>query len=127
MTYVLDLHSKWMKSPEFRAEYEALHSEFEIINALIRARVDAGLTQTQIAERMGTTQSAVARLEGGSSNPSIKTLDKFAKATGTQVRIWFEPVEQGASDNGKDCSITEIENYAEKVDVDTGRTVELPT
>ena len=93
MTHLKELQKKWMKNPKFRAEYEALHLEFEIMNALIRARLRSGLTQAQIAERMGTTQSAVARLEGGRSNPSIRTLERYAEATGTRIRIWFEPVD----------------------------------
>ena len=96
MTYVRELRKKWMKDPEFRAEYDALHVEFETINSLIRARMRSGLTQSQIAERMGTSQSAVARLEGGRSNPSMRTLERYAEATGTRVRIWLEPVETDA-------------------------------
>ena len=92
MTKLSDLHKEWMKDPKFRAEYEALHLEFELIRAMIHARVQSGLTQAQIAERMGTTLSVVARLEGGKSNPSMRTLDRFAKATGTRVRLSFEPI-----------------------------------
>lgn len=102
MSHVSELRKKWMKDPEFRAEYEALHLEFEIMGALIRARTQSGLTQADIAKRMGTAQSAVARLEGGRSNPSMKTLDRFAKATGTRVRIWFEPLGTDRSNDDED-------------------------
>ena len=103
MTYLKELRERWMKNSKFRAEYEALGPEFDLIRALISARIQSGLTQTQIAERMGTTQSAVARLEGGRSNPSMKTLAKYAKATGTRLRISFEPVpdDQSAADEGE--------------------------
>lgn len=107
MTHISELRKKWMKDPEFRAEYEALYLEFEIMGALIRARTQSGLTQADIAKRMGTTQSAVARLEGGRSNPSVRTLDRFAKATGTRVRIWFEPISeaQAAHDDDDSASV----------------------
>ena len=98
MTKLSDLHTEWMKDPEYRSEYNALGPEFELIKALIRARIQSGLTQTQIAERMKTTQSAVARLEGGRSNPSAKTLLKYAKATGTRLKISFEPLEVEADE-----------------------------
>ena len=115
MTKLSDLHKEWMKDPKFRAEYEALHLEFELIRAMIHARVQSGLTQAQIAERMGTTQSAVARLESGRSNPSAKTLEKYAKATGTRLRIGFEPIEGDAvsdieSENHEPIASPELES-----------------
>lgn len=69
MTRVRDLHEQWMKDPEYRAEYEKLGPEFEFIGALIKARAEAGLTQEELAHRMGTTQSVIARLEGGVFGP----------------------------------------------------------
>lgn len=86
-----DLHSKWMKDPEYRQEYDALAAEFDLARALIEARAHAGLTQEQLAERMDTSQSAVARMESGKIMPSGRTLERFAKATGTRLRISFEP------------------------------------
>lgn len=86
------LSDQWFKDPEFVREYDALEEEFALATALVKARADAGLTQEEIARRMGTTQSAVARLEGGKSRPSTTTLAKFAKATGTRLRVSFERV-----------------------------------
>ena len=86
------LFDEWHKDPEYMREYEALEEEFALAAALIRARADSGLTQEEIAVRMGTTQSAIARLEGGKSRPSTTTLAKFAKATGTRLRVSFERV-----------------------------------
>ena len=86
------LFSEWRKDPEYVREFEAQAEEFTLATALIKARADAGLTQEEIARRMGTTQSAVARLEGGKSRPSTTTLSKFAKATGTKLRVSFERV-----------------------------------
>jgi ribosome-binding protein aMBF1 (putative translation factor) len=86
-----DLHKEWMKDPGYRAEYEALEEEFAFDSALIEARTNAGLTQEQLAERMKTTQAAIARLESGRVKPSTRTLERFAKATRHRLRIHFEP------------------------------------
>jgi ribosome-binding protein aMBF1 (putative translation factor) len=90
-TTVDELHKKWMKNPKYRGEYESLKEEFSLSAALIEARARAGLTQEQVAQRMKTTQAVVARLEGGANMPSTRTLEKYAKATGTRLKISFEP------------------------------------
>lgn len=84
MTSVRTLHQKWMKNQKYREAYEAQRSEFELANELIRARVKAGLSQADLAASMGTTQSAVARIESGKHWPSKKTLEGYARATGTR-------------------------------------------
>ena len=89
---VNELHNEWLKNPEYQLEYEALEEEFSLTAALIEARGRAGLTQEQVASRMNTTQAVVARLEGGGSKPSTRTLEKYARATGSRLRITFEPV-----------------------------------
>jgi ribosome-binding protein aMBF1 (putative translation factor) len=91
MTKVDDLHKKWMKGKEYRKEYDALAPEFELARAVIDARVTAGLTQEQLAQRMDTTQSVIARLESGRTRPSTQTLERLAVATGTRLKISFEP------------------------------------
>jgi transcriptional regulator with XRE-family HTH domain len=91
MTNVSDLHRKWMKSREYRKAYEELAPEFALAHAVIEARVSAGLTQQQLARRMETTQSVVARLESGRTRPSTQTLERLAAATGTRLKISFEP------------------------------------
>lgn len=90
-TRIDDLHAKWMKRPEYRKEYAALEEEFTLTRALIMARSRAGLTQQEVAKRMKTTQAVIARLESGGSLPSTRTLERFAKATGSRLRISFEP------------------------------------
>src|SRR6266576_1065563 len=90
-TTVDDLHKKWMKSPKYRREYEALEEEFSLVAALIEARARAGLTQEQVAQRMKTTQAVIARLEGGGSMPSTRTLERYTEATGSRLKITFEP------------------------------------
>ena len=92
MIKIRDLHKKWMKDPEYRREYDALEEEFALIAAVAKARARAGLSQAQLAKRMKTTQSAVARLESGRGKPSTRTLTRFAKATGHRLKISFEPV-----------------------------------
>ncbi len=69
MTRIRELHEQWMNNPEYRAEYERLASEFELARALIEARTEAGLTQEELADRMRTTQSAIARMESGKRFP----------------------------------------------------------
>jgi ribosome-binding protein aMBF1 (putative translation factor) len=85
-----DLAREWLQDPEFRAEYDALEDEFALATALIEARARAALTQAQVAERMGTTQAVIARLESGRAKPSTRTLERFARATGMRLRIHFE-------------------------------------
>jgi len=94
MTKIMDLHKKWMKDPNYRREYEALDEEFALIAEVAKARARAGLSQAQLAKRMKTTQSTIARLESGRGRPSTRTLDRFAKATGHRLKISFEPVKR---------------------------------
>jgi transcriptional regulator with XRE-family HTH domain len=87
--------ARWRKDPEYVASYDALEDEFALINALIGARAQANMTQEQVAKAMGTTQAAIARMEGGRL-PSTRTLQRFAEATGTKLRISFEPIKKPA-------------------------------
>ncbi|WP_374624222.1 helix-turn-helix domain-containing protein [Devosia sp.] len=87
MTKIAELKKRLMHSPQFRAEYEKADAEFAVIEALVRARTGAGLTQTELAKRIGTTQSAIARLEGGGTSPSLATLRRYAEATGTRLQV----------------------------------------
>ena len=80
---------RWKKDPKFVAAYDALEKEFAIASAMIKARADADMTQEQVAKAMGTTQAVVARLESGKILPSTRTLERFAKATKTRLRISF--------------------------------------
>lgn len=77
--------------PEVRTAYDALGAEFAFLDEVLRARAEAGLTQAEVAERVGTTQSAIARLESGAlkHSPSIATLQKYAKALGYRVEVKF--------------------------------------
>lgn len=88
-----ELKRELVRDPEVRQEYERLGPEFEVVRALVEARARAGLTQAQVAERMGTKQSVIARLEGGRSAPTWKTLQRYASATGSRLRV---PLEAGS-------------------------------
>lgn len=85
------LFAEWRKDAEFMAAYDALEEEFALANALIGARTNANLSQAELAEKMQTSQSAIARLESGRTWPSTRTLRKLAEATGTKLRISLEP------------------------------------
>jgi len=86
------LKKRWMKEPGFRKGYEALEPEFALAQMLISARTRAKLSQAELAKKMGTSQSTVARLESGGAKPSLQTLERFAKATGSRLRVSLEPL-----------------------------------
>jgi transcriptional regulator with XRE-family HTH domain len=75
--------------PEVRAAYDRLAEEFAFLDQVLKARVESGLTQAEVAERVGTTQSAIARLESAAPkhSPSISTLQKYAHALGYRVEV----------------------------------------
>ena len=87
---VRDLHAKWMKKSGYAKAYAALAPEYELASAIIEARKKAKLTQAELAERMHTTQTAIARLESGRTMPSTRTLKRIAEATKTRVQVRFE-------------------------------------
>ena len=87
MTKLKDLKARFMEDSAFREEYARIDEEYALIEALVRARSAAKLTQAELARRLGTTQSAVARLEGGRVSPSFATLRRYAEATGTRLTV----------------------------------------
>jgi transcriptional regulator with XRE-family HTH domain len=89
--------------PEVRAEYDKLAEEFELLDEILKARAASGVTQAQLAERIGTTQSAVARMENALANgrkhsPTIATLRRYAAALGYRVQVRL--VKEGRAKNG---------------------------
>jgi ribosome-binding protein aMBF1 (putative translation factor) len=82
-----EIKAELLSDPEVKREYDALAPEFEFSAELLRARLRAGLSQAELAERMGTSQSAIARLESGQTLPSTKTLLRFAEATGSKIKL----------------------------------------
>jgi transcriptional regulator with XRE-family HTH domain len=77
--------------PEVKKAYDELDSEFAFLDEVLKARTESGLTQAEVAARVGTTQSAIARLESGASkhSPSIATLQRYASALGYRVEVHF--------------------------------------
>ena len=88
---LLDKLPELMKDPEFAAAWQEAEEEFSIAREVIRARTAAGLSQQELAERLHTTQSAIARLESGSHAPSVSTLKRVAQATHSKLRIELVP------------------------------------
>ncbi len=87
MSSIKKLKSQWLSDAKVKSAYNTMTPEFALARTLIAARVKAGLTQEEVAERMGTTQSVIARLEAGKSLPSIKSVYRYAEATGTTPTI----------------------------------------
>lgn len=86
------LKRELLDKPGVRAAYDAQGAEFAIVHELIAARMRAGLTQEQLAQRMGTTQSVIARLEGGKRTPSMSTVQRYAQAAGCKAVFRLEPL-----------------------------------
>lgn len=87
MTKLADLHARFMTDPNYTAAYIEADAEYSVIEAMIKARVAAGMTQVEVAAKAGTTQSAIARLEGGRVSPTVETLRKYAKAVGKRLKV----------------------------------------
>ena len=80
---------KQLQNPDFKAEWDALEPELSIMQAVIDARKESGLTQQQLAERTGISQADISKLENGNANPSLKTLQRLASAMDKKLKISF--------------------------------------
>lgn len=78
-----------LKDPEFKKEYDTLEPQFAVIQAIIDARREKGITQKELSELTGIAQGDISKLENGSANPSIKTLKRVASALGKRLKIEF--------------------------------------
>ena len=78
-----------LQNDEFRREYDALEPEYTIMQAMIAARNEKGITQKELSVRSGIAQGDISRLENGNANPSIRTLQRLAAAMGKTLRIEF--------------------------------------
>lgn len=85
-----NLKDKAFQDPEVKAEYDRLSEEFSLIDALITMRKESGLTQEDLAEKMGTQKGNISRLEKGRGNPSWKTLQSYAHACGFEITMNFK-------------------------------------
>lgn len=86
-----DFLQEQLQDPEFRKEYEALQPEHAVVQAIIDARKNAGLTQKELSERTGIAQGDINKLENGNANPSIRTLQRLAAAMGMTLKVEFLP------------------------------------
>ncbi len=84
-----ELKTRALERADVKTEYDRLDEEFRFLDEFLKARAAAGVTQAEVAERIGTTQSAVARLESGRGkhSPSIATLEKYAHALGCRLEL----------------------------------------
>lgn len=80
-----------MKNKEYRKVYERMKPKYELANSLIAIRLKKKLSQKKLAERIGTKQPVISRLESMASKPSFSLLDKISKALGVKLRIYFQP------------------------------------
>ena len=98
-----ELKSRSLARDEVRAEFDKLEEEFAFLDEFLKARAAAGVSQAEIAERMGTTQSAVARLESGRGkrSPSLASLRKYARALGYRVDLRLVKVKQNVKSQGR--------------------------
>ena len=90
MARISEMHKRWVKAPSYRKAYEALEKEFVLASAVVDLRKSSGLTQEELARKMGTTQPVLARIESGRGRPSMRTLERPAEATGSRLVIRFE-------------------------------------
>ncbi len=86
-----DFLQEQLQEPELKKEYEALQPERAIIQAIIDARKQSGLTQKELSERSGIAQGDISRLERGNANPSIRTLQRLAAGMGMRLKLEFIP------------------------------------
>ena len=81
-----------LRDPEFKAEWDALEPERQIIRAMLEGRERADLTQQELAEASGITQADISRLENGTANPSLRTLKRLASGMGMRLKVDFVPM-----------------------------------
>ena len=88
--YAKDTLNELMKDPDFAKEWESMEPEFQIIKAMIDARNEKGITQKELSSRTGITQGDISKLENGTANPSLRTLQRIAEGLGKNLVIQFK-------------------------------------
>jgi len=76
-----------MKNPKFKEAYDALEPEYQLANALIKARISRKMTQIEVAEKAGVSRTVIARLESGTTNPTLGTISRVASALGKELKL----------------------------------------
>ncbi len=110
---------EWRRDSKYVEAYDALEEEFALARLFIDARTNAGLSQRQLASKMKTSQSYIARLEGGREKPSTTTLRRFAEATGHRLVIGFESVDRRSRGTGRIKPVTFNLNRKERGAMET--------
>ena len=80
-----------LRDPEFKAEWDALEPERQIMRAIVEGRDEQALTQKQLSEMTGITQADISRFENGTGNPSLRTLKRLAEGLGMSLKVEFDP------------------------------------
>lgn len=91
MSSYRDYKEKALQNPEVKEEYDALEPEYDIIQAMISARVDQNITQKELSARTGITQADISRIENGTRNPSLSMVKRLAEGLGMQLKLEFVP------------------------------------
>ncbi len=89
MTNFKDFLNEQLKDENFKKEYDALRPEMAIIQAMIDARKDSGMTQKELSEKTGINQADISKLENGTANPSLRTLQRLADGMGMVLKLEF--------------------------------------
>ena len=89
MTNFKDFLNEQLKDENLKKEYDALEPEFTIIKAMIDARKDTGMTQKELSEKTGINQADISKLENGTANPSLRTLQRLADGMGMVLKLEF--------------------------------------
>lgn len=84
--------NKCLEDSNFKKEYDDLEPEYDIINAMIKARKEQGLTQKQLSELTGISQADISRIENGTRNPSLEMIKRLATGMGMRLKLEFIPV-----------------------------------
>lgn len=92
MSSYKDYKQKALQNPEVKMEYDALEPEYDIIQALIDARVQQRITQRELSSKTGITQADISRIENGTRNPSLSMVKKLAQGLGMQLKLEFIPM-----------------------------------
>ena len=91
MSSYKEYKEKALQNAEVKEEYDALQPEYDIIQAMISARVNQNLTQKELSERTGITQADISRIENGTRNPSLSMVKRLAEGLGMQLKLEFIP------------------------------------
>ena len=93
MSSYKDYKKRALQNPEVKAEYDALQPEYDIIQAMINARVQQNMTQKDLSAKTGITQADISRIENGTRNPSLSMVKKLAQGLGMQLKLEFVPMQ----------------------------------